>query len=1522
MKQTVKIISYFGSGLVILLLILFLLISSGALNPVITKILNTLSSQQLNGSLAIESIEGNLFHEFSLNNIQITENNYPLIAINSVEIKYDIWELKQKKISIDHLILNQTHLYLMQNKDSLWNIEKLISMNESPDEDSLPFTWGIEIGAIQIEEFEADIEPADTALSIPHNIKFNTMLYFSYVNNKVRLKMQQFDVKTQNPEFQVKNLNFSAELTDSILNWSDFELKLAHSNISSSGTLPLNKRSLAQLNITASPLDFNDFKPWLPNVYGNPEINIQLANTSGVSKIDFSLIQNEQKVKLKGTVKDYDSIPIYNFLLETDSLDLAYWTHNPEFKSSVKGKCDISGEGFDFKENSMTVLAQFDDVRYENYNLENFSLSFSKQKENLDAKLKTNTILGSLNSNIHISNLFQIPVYDANLTLRHFNLAKLTTDKKLESDLNISLTAKGRGYEPGKMHSSIVLQSNNSVLFNEPIHDMSARINITEQMYAIKGLVFKTSYLSAMIEGKGNFSEDNKLSFSLKSKNIEPVLSILGFTPIHFEGTIAGAISGPLNALNLDSDIDIKLLGADSLILTNTKANIKTKFSLDPNKQHNNNSNDILHLSEITLQNINMSTSAHIGTVAFSSYAMGNIDLEAYKKTETIKGNISSQGHFGSVETDFMMAQIFNLPHYSFNATLNNIDLAQLTGNDSLYSNLNLKIRAQGNGLNPDSLNIKLDLKSNESMIFGWPIEDFDSKIIYNKGHYRLEKLGIITPFLTARITGEGDITANNNLGFYLKTKDLEKINPTLRPGKLMFKGEIVGKLTGTVDSLNISSIINVEHFQIDTIRIEKILADASLKKRDSSYTGQIDLQLYDSKIQDLEFKKMQFTSKFTQEKSINFFSYYSSDSLQGKILTEVNFSQNPTIYFNEIALTFQNSLWEGGSNSTFMRFGKDSIEINDLNITSNGSAFKADGIFAFKGNEDLHIEIKDMDLLGLPGIHFFPYPVSGNLNGKINITGTANNPIIDAAINIINPVIDTFHLQKIATSYNYSNEKFILNASVDDNISRLLTANLEIPYQFSFTEAVKMPPKETPIIFNLILNEFDLHRINRLIPLNDARFNGYLTANLNLQNTISNPKVSGNLNIKKGDFSYRKLGIFYKNIELNSILNNNQLKIDSLSIFTAKGKLQLNGSVEIDSLFQGELKYVDLNMNGQNFKMFDSEIASAVINTNINLKGTPENPVFKGNLAMVRSSFNVDLFLKEFNKVYDNSEQPMLIVAKNSSMSLDITDKIQKDTLRKPAPNMYKNLKGQFDIEIPRNSWVKGKNMNFELAGSIKAIKVDDKIDVFGSLNVKRGYYKLYGRRVDFEEGKVTFTGGTSFNPEVNFILAYSFRDPENALRKLKVNITGRLMEPKLAFVIDDVPIEEKDAISYLIFNKGVNQLDTRENNAVINSNIDFAFGQLSNVVKDALQSKIGLDVIEIKGNKGWTQSTISTGKYITNNLFLNYEHTFAMDKKNKVIEPEKITLEYQFYRSLFLQATNQSSNSGFDFVLKWTWK
>jgi len=91
-----------------------------------------------------------------------------------------------------------------------------------------------------------------------------------------------------------------------------------------------------------------------------------------------------------------------------------------------------------------------------------------------------------------------------------------------------------------------------------------------------------------------------------------------------------------------------------------------------------------------------------------------------------------------------------------------------------------------------------------------------------------------------------------------------------------------------------------------------------------------------------------------------------------------------------------------------------------------------------------------------------------------------------------------------------------------------------------------------------------------------------------------------------------------------------------------------------------------------------------------------------------------------------------------------------------------------------------------------------------------------------------------------------------------------------------------------------------------------------MSTILKDAMQSALKLDVIEIAGADNWNQGSVTIGKYIGKNLFVSYQYTFALDKTTKIIEPQKISIEYQLFKFLSLTATNQDPNSGFDIIFK----
>ncbi len=931
MKRILKIASIALGGIVTILAFVIVLLTIGVFNSWIATSLSRITNQSLNGNLEITEIEGNPLSHFSVRELRIFQNGEEVISLDELEVDFRLRGIIRKKIAVELIHVNGARISLVEDADSIWNLQKLlVSKDVKPIENKAPRKpWNIQLEDIRISNFEASIAARDSIKTIPQSLNFDASLSFIYHRAFMELNLSRFELMTQQPSLQISHLTFQAGMTDSVITWNDFELQLPNTNIYSKGSIPLNKLDHSEVSLNASPFCFDDFEEWVPALHGKPDLRLQIGNEGRFSKIDFELLQENQSVKLEGRISDIKGIPSYSILVDIDSLNGEYWTHDPEFQSNIKGELEMNGEGFDFRENKMNARAEFADLKYENYEMTDFLLFFEKNNRILDGSLKANTLFGDVDAEIHTKDIFETPVYDAAIQLNNLNLAKLSSNKNLESSINLEVQATGKGSVFSDMQVNVRLKSNNSILFDQPIADFDSKIAINREEYHIEGFHIETPYLLANISGEGNISDRNLLLFNAQVKNIEKTAKALGLKPIHFEGEIGGSFSGPANDLALNTSIRIVDLRTDSLVLRNVRSDIASRLSVNRPYSVSSLSSDNKAFMNI-LENLYLKTESDVGFAAYGEYYLEDLKFSIEKSEETLEGELTSNTLFGMLATQFKIGQIFSVPEYQLNTFLRNLDLSKITRNDAYHSDINLEFSLAGTGIEPGAMSAVLDLQSEGSSIFGWPVDDFAAIISIHEKNYLLDRFRVETPFAVASITGEGNWNSDNKLVFELKTKDFAKFPPLFGLDNMQFGAEIQGHLSGSADSLEISSSMNIENLEFDSIHVKHIIADASLQLSDSAYSGVLDLQLNDSRIQNFDLSKVRFTSHFNEVKAASSFVFFANDSLYGNFLSEFYFSDNPTLFLPEISLNYQNNLWTGGSNSSYIRFLEDSIVINN----------------------------------------------------------------------------------------------------------------------------------------------------------------------------------------------------------------------------------------------------------------------------------------------------------------------------------------------------------------------------------------------------------------------------------------------------------------------------------------------------------------------------------------------------------------------------------------------------------------
>jgi hypothetical protein len=1142
---------------------------------------------------------------------------------------------------------------------------------------------------------------------------------------------------------------------------------------------------------------------------------------------------------------------------------------------------------------------------------------------------------------------------------------------------------------------------------------------------------------------------------------------------IEIAGWIKGLATVPEYAINLKlSNIDGSSWTGDTAFTSRITGNLEVRgIGSDPLK------------GPIT-------TSGNFPELKFQDKSLKDLIFKAEIDSITIKGNMATAAWFGDVYADFSIADYLTKFRYRVTGTGRNIDLAKLYFPKSLYSALNLGIKAEGEGMNPLKGSVKALITSSNSTITNRPVEDFHTGFSYQNGHYGLSDLTLNTPYFYLTANGKGNLRDENDFRFNFRTKDFNELLKLTGYGQYLFDGDIQGELSGStqqyrintkvdisrfrIDSLIIKNLIgnlelgrekefrasavlsageigydsiafhklgaelgftlgeepslllkinsdsiriknkmvgalkgeatlhtddslrfngwlkmdtisyfnirsgassvnlksklskgdqksglitglhqliekfdplpfknyvsairqdtagisgklDLHHFSYDTLTISKILTDLNVRINNGNYWGNCFVTVDSIGYNRFKVKKGTFRSSFLNKDFQNEINLAISDSTRGELSVDVSAQKDLEIGIRHILLKTPFDTWTGGSDSTKIVYRKDTLNFQNVFISAGElKHIMGEGVFATKGNENLIVRLQGLDLRNINKVMGGSFPVTGTLDGSLKMTGTSRSPIVNAVINLNNIAANDQKIDHLQGNLWYSGDSITFNANMKIADSLRFEGNLKGRCHFSLEEPIRLPSASDELMAQIKMNHLDLSFLKPFLPPDLMEVKGYLNSDLKAEGPASHLNINGYLDWKEGSFHMPEYGILYDRVLLKSGIKNDSLFIDDFVAEAGAGKLKLNGYTRLNLQDFYQPKAVLFKLFGKDFKVIDTELLQATINTDISLKNEKEHQVFDGNIDVIRSEANADAFISKFSKAKDAADPPMLIKAMQKKPLLS-AEKHPVDTLEVELNRnlqLYKNLKGRLNIRVPSNLWIRGKDMAFELKGDLRALKEGVNMTLYGTLEVKQGFFRIYGKRFDFRSGKITLTGEEEVNPLLDFVVFYAFRDLEKQAKNLEMTITGRLKEPVFAYRMDGAKVEEQDALSIILFGSTMDQLSESQSSAVdINGGAiakNMALGQMSSVLQDAVQSSIKLDVVEITGDNDWAMGNVIIGKYITKDLFLKYQYTFALDKKTKIIEPQKVSIEYQLYKFLSLTGTNQSPNSGIDFLFK----
>lgn len=185
--------------------------------------------------------------------------------------------------------------------------------------------------------------------------------------------------------------------------------------------------------------------------------------------------------------------------------------------------------------------------------------------------------------------------------------------------------------------------------------------------------------------------------------------------------------------------------------------------------------------------------------------------------------------------------------------------------------------------------------------------------------------------------------------------------------------------------------------------------------------------------------------------------------------------------------------------------------------------------------------------------------------------------------------------------------------------------------------------------------------------------------------------------------------------------------------------------------------------------------------------------------------------------------------------------------------------------VNAPNQLFVQGRGLNAELGGTINLTGPASSPSATGLFKLRRGRLGILGRRLDFSEGSIGFSG--SLVPTLDFSATSSVNSST-----VTVTITGEASNPKFSFS-SSPSAPEDEVLAQLVFGRAMGSLSAVQIAQLAQAAAVLAGVGGSTSLLDNLQGKLGVDDIDVKTDDETGDTSVSVGKYLNDRTYLSIE-------------------------------------------------
>ncbi len=353
----------------------------------------------------------------------------------------------------------------------------------------------------------------------------------------------------------------------------------------------------------------------------------------------------------------------------------------------------------------------------------------------------------------------------------------------------------------------------------------------------------------------------------------------------------------------------------------------------------------------------------------------------------------------------------------------------------------------------------------------------------------------------------------------------------------------------------------------------------------------------------------------------------------------------------------------------------------------------------------------------------------------------------------------------------------------------------------------------------------------------------GKIAGNLSFAGTFGAPQMEGMASLDNGSFMLPNLGLKLHKINLQAKTRQNRELVLQGSARSGSGMLAISGQINFTSLRKWHTR---IKLKGKDIEVARIPEAKVIASSDLTVNIQPHKIQVSGYVEIPKAKIK----LPEKQGLVPLSPDVVIVGGER-------TEQQQQKRW---------TIATTLSLKLGEKIEVRGHGFAGRITGRLAIIESPNRpAFAQGELEIHDGSYKIYGQKIDIDEGRLLYAASPLNNPGLQFRVVRKSRDVEAGM-----NVFGRLKKPELQ-LFSSPPMDDSDVLAYLLIGKPLREASSSEG-----TRLSQAANSLQLAGGTWLAKRLGkqLDIDEVSMESGTTDDNTSLvlGKYLSPRLYVQY--------------------------------------------------